>query len=158
MKNPFTSSPAGGRALSTMQLPWFALRPPPDYGVLTTTGRRTGKTRRRCVRAVVDVDRAYVVAIKPRISGWAANALANDEVTLRVRGRNYRGKARRVGADEHEHGREAYSAGVHFFERLEYRMWRKGRPTEEDIRALHREWFDTGTPLVIELSRPTSAG
>jgi deazaflavin-dependent oxidoreductase (nitroreductase family) len=158
MKNPFTSSPVGGRVLSATQLPWFLLRPPPDYGVLTTTGRKTGKTRRRCVRAVVDGDRAYVVAIKAGISGWAANALANDEVTLRVRGGTYRGRARRVGPEEHERGRAAYSARVHFFERLEYRMWRKGRPTEEEIRALHREWFDTGTPLVIELSRPASAG
>jgi hypothetical protein len=50
--NPFINTPAGGRALSAMQLPFFLVRLPSGYGVLTTTGRKTGKVRRRCVRAI----------------------------------------------------------------------------------------------------------
>ena len=41
-RNPFTSSAARGRTLSALQLPFFLLRPPAGYGVLTTTGRRRG--------------------------------------------------------------------------------------------------------------------
>jgi hypothetical protein len=53
--NPFTRWPQrGGKALSTLQLPFFLLHPPAGFGVLTTTGRRTGKPRRKCVRVIVD--------------------------------------------------------------------------------------------------------
>lgn len=62
--NPFINSAAGGRALSALQLPFFALRPPKGFGVLTTTGRKTGKTRRKCIRAIRRGDEAYIVAIK----------------------------------------------------------------------------------------------
>jgi hypothetical protein len=48
--NPFMRSPTGGRVLSAMMLPLFILRPPSGFGVITTTGRRTGKTRRNCTR------------------------------------------------------------------------------------------------------------
>ena len=151
VRNPFTSSATGGRLLSSMQLPLFQLRPPPDYGVLTTTGRKSGKTRRRCVRAVRRGDRAYIVAIRGGITGWVHNALAHPEVRLRLRDGQFTGKAREVEVGERAEAKEAYSAGVHRFEYLEYRMWRKGRPSEEDIRELHRSWFDTGTPIVVEL-------
>jgi deazaflavin-dependent oxidoreductase (nitroreductase family) len=60
-----------------MQLPLFLLRPPAGYGVLTTTGRRTGKTRRRCVRAIKRGDRVYLVAIKGSRTGWLRNVLAS---------------------------------------------------------------------------------
>jgi hypothetical protein len=43
--NPFTRSSTGGRILSVLMLPGFTLHPPAGYGVLTTIGRRTGKTR-----------------------------------------------------------------------------------------------------------------
>jgi hypothetical protein len=51
-RNPLVSSPIGGRLLSAVQLPWFMIFPPLGFGVLTTTGRKTGKTRRKCIRAI----------------------------------------------------------------------------------------------------------
>ena len=42
-RNPFIQSPTGGRALSALMLPRFMLRPPAGFGVLTMTGRKTGK-------------------------------------------------------------------------------------------------------------------
>ena len=69
--NPFINTPAGGRALSAMQLPFFLVRPPSGYGVLMTTGRKTGKLRRRCVRAIRRGDVVYVVAIKGNTQ-WAS--------------------------------------------------------------------------------------
>jgi deazaflavin-dependent oxidoreductase (nitroreductase family) len=152
-RNPFINSPTGGRVLSALQLPLFLLRAPPGYGVLTTTGRRSGKRRSRCVRAIRRGDRAYVVAIKGKggLTGWARNALANDEVRLRTREGDFRGRARRLEPRERQDARDAYCEDLGRFEYLEYRNWRRGRPTEAKIRELHRLWFEQGTPLVIEL-------
>src|SRR5687768_13396190 len=57
--NPFIRTPAGGRLLSALTLPGFMIRPPAGFGVLTTTGRRTGKARLKCVRAIRRGDKAY---------------------------------------------------------------------------------------------------
>src|ERR687895_1476960 len=59
--NPLTTKLAGGRILSALQLPYFMLLPARGYGVLTTTGRRTGKKRRKCIRAIRDGDKVYLV-------------------------------------------------------------------------------------------------
>jgi deazaflavin-dependent oxidoreductase (nitroreductase family) len=150
--NPFINSAAGGRALSAMQLPLFILRPPAGYGVLTTTGRKTGKTRRRCVRVIRRGDKAYIVAIKGAHTGWLKNVRANPEVRLRVRGGAFAGITREVQeAAERQEAMDAYCETVNPFEYLEYSMWRKGRATPSKIKELHRTWFNEGTPLVVEL-------
>ena len=153
-RNPFTSSAAGGRTLSALQLPFFLLRPPAGYGVLTTTGRRSGKPRRRCVRAIRDGGRVYLVAIKGPRTGWARNAVANPEVTVRISGGTFRGRARELGGAEDElRAREAYCEAVHRFDYLTWMNWRKGRPTPARIRGLLHTWFDDGVPFVVELIR-----
>jgi deazaflavin-dependent oxidoreductase (nitroreductase family) len=150
--NPFLNTPAGGRVLSALQLPLFMLRPPPSYGVLTTTGRVTRRKRRKCVRAVRSGERVYLVAIKGK-TAWLRNLDADPEVTVRIRGGTSVGRARRVDeGSEREEARDAYCEPVGRFERLEYRMWRQDKPSDERIRELHRTWFETGTPVVIELS------
>jgi deazaflavin-dependent oxidoreductase (nitroreductase family) len=147
----FTHSSRSGRILSAMQLPLFQLRPPRDYGILTTTGRRTGKRRSRCVRVVRRGDRAYLVAIKGARTLWARNLLADPEVKLRLRDGRFSGRAREPTPEEREEGRDAYSANVGWFERGEWRIWRQGPFSPEKSRELHREWFDTGTPFVVDL-------
>jgi deazaflavin-dependent oxidoreductase (nitroreductase family) len=151
-KNPFTSSATGGRVLSALQLPLFAVRPPRGYGILTTTGRKTGKTRRRCIRAVRRGDRAYIVAIKGARTAWLRNAQANPRIRLRVRGATLDGIARDPrGESESREAMEAYCHEVGWFAHLEYAMWRSDRPTSAKIRELHRSWFQRGHPLVVEL-------
>ena len=151
-RNPFTASALGGRALSAVQLPLFLLRPPDGYGVLTTVGRRTGKTRRRCIRAVRRGDQVYLVAIKGSRTGWAHNALAGPPVRLRLRGGTFSGRAREPGdAATRERAREAYCDTVTPFDHLTWMNWRRGRPTAAGIRELLCGWFDTGTPIVVEL-------
>ena len=153
-RNPFVHSARGGRILSNLQLPAFALRPPAGYGILVTTGRRTGKTRRRCVRAVRVGEKVFIVAIKGPKTAWLQNVLANPEVRVRVRGGTYSGIAHQAEpGSEFEEGRRAYSTVASPFEYLEYTMWRKGRPSAERIAELHRRWFDEGTPLAVELRR-----
>lgn len=150
--NPFINSAAGGRALSALQLPFFTLLPPSGWGVLTTTGRKTGKTRRRCVRAIRRDDKAYIAAIKGARTGWLQNIRANPNVRLRIRGGTFTGVARELrGSEEARAARKAYCETVNSFDYAGYAMWRRGRPTRSKIDELHRSWFDEGTPLVVEL-------
>jgi deazaflavin-dependent oxidoreductase (nitroreductase family) len=150
--NPFVGSPAGGRVLSALQLPWFMFLPPRGFGVLTTTGRRTGKTRHRCVRAIRWGSEVYVVAIGGQRSAWVKNIQANAEVRLRIRGGSFRAEAREV-RDPAERGRamDAYCETVNRFDHAEYLMHCSGRPTPAKIQGLHHRWFTTGTPIVLEL-------
>lgn len=154
-RNPFINSAAGGRALSALQLPLFLLRPPTGYAVLTTTGRKTGKTRRTCIRAMPRGEKVYVVAIKGAgTTGWAKNVLANPGVRLRLPGGTFSGQARRLHArTESREAEEIYCDTVTPFDYLTWINWRTGRPTSAKIKQLLRGWFNDGTPLVIDLDR-----
>src|SRR5947199_6875156 len=117
MPSPFTKSSGAARVLSAIHLPLFQLRPPRDYGILTATGRKTGKRRSRCVRIVRRGNRAYIVAIKGAgVTRWAKNVIANPQVKLRLRDGRFEGRARELRAAEWDEARDAYSAGVHWFE------------------------------------------
>jgi deazaflavin-dependent oxidoreductase (nitroreductase family) len=156
--NPFINSAFGGRALSAIQLPFFLLLPPSGFGVLAATGRKTGKTRRRCIRAIRRGDKAYIVAIKGARSGWLKNIRANPNVRLRIRGGTFDGTARelREGVERQE-AVEAYCETVNPFEYFECALWRKGRPTRSKIKEMHRDWFEQGVPIVLELGTSRSA-
>jgi deazaflavin-dependent oxidoreductase (nitroreductase family) len=148
--NLFVNRASWARVLSATQLPWFTIFPPAGFGVLTTTGRKTGKTRRKCIRAIRRGNKAYVVSI--RSSAWLKNVQANPNVRLRVRGGRFVAVAREPrGADETREAMEAYCDTVNRFDFVENTMWRRGRPTRSKIEELHREWFERGTPLVLEL-------
>ncbi|HEV2074765.1 MAG TPA: nitroreductase family deazaflavin-dependent oxidoreductase [Thermoleophilaceae bacterium] len=150
--NPFVRSPAGGRVLSASQLPWFTVLPPSGFGVLTTRGRRTGKTRRRCVRAIRKGNKAYIVAIGGEQSAWVKNIRANPNVRLRIRGGAFAGVARELrDAAEEQEAMAAYCETVNQFDYAECAMHRQGRPTRAKIEELHRSWFQHGTPLVVDL-------
>src|SRR5205809_5262717 len=99
-----------------MQLPWFAALPPGGFGVLTTTGRRTGKTRRRCVRAIRRGDKAFLVSIGGERAAWLKNVRADPSVRLRIRGGRFGGVARDVRDEaEREEARTAYCGTVNPF-------------------------------------------
>jgi deazaflavin-dependent oxidoreductase (nitroreductase family) len=154
--NPFLRSPTGGRVLSAMMLPHFTLRAPLGFGVLTTTGRRTAKKRRKCVRVIRSANSAYIVMIRPHItlktSAWVLNIRADPNVSLRMRGGTFAGLARELDDDkELQQARELYCGRVNPFDYAECAFHRGWRPTRSKIEELHRSWFDTGIPLVIEL-------
>jgi deazaflavin-dependent oxidoreductase (nitroreductase family) len=152
-KNPLTTTDTGGRILSASQLPWFTILPPHGFGVLTTVGRKTGKRRRKCVRAIREGDRAYLVSLKGSRGAWFRNLEVEPEVRLRIRGGFFRGRAREItDPEELAHAKAVYSGRVNRLDWIEYRMHRPDRPTEAKIRALHEKWFDDGTPVVIELA------
>lgn len=151
-RNPLINSASGGRALSAAQLPLFMLHPPRGFGVLTTTGRKSGKSRRRCIRAARVGERVYIVAIKGARTAWVKNVEATPQVRLRLPGGSFDGVGRRLlDEDERREAVVAYCGRVNPFDYLECMLWRSGRPTRAKIEDLHRGWFERGTPLVIRL-------
>jgi deazaflavin-dependent oxidoreductase (nitroreductase family) len=154
-RNPLVQTPLGGRILSASQLPLFKLRPPEGFGVLTTTGRRTGRKRSRCVRAIRRGDRVFLVAIGGERSAWLKNARANPDVRLRLRDGTHSGRARELrDSAERDEAMEAFCGTVNRFDHLECRAHRRGRPTRAKIVELHRTWFEGGAPLVVDLRDP----
>jgi deazaflavin-dependent oxidoreductase (nitroreductase family) len=150
--NPLVRSPGGGRVLSALQLPSFLVRPPSGFGVITTTGRRTGKARRKCVRAIRSGNKAYLVSIGGDHAAWLKNIRANPNVRLRIRGGTFSGVARELAdAGETRQAMTAYCETVNPFDYAECAVHRRGRPTRPKIKELHRAWFDGGIPLVVEL-------
>jgi deazaflavin-dependent oxidoreductase (nitroreductase family) len=152
-RNPFLRSARGVRALSVLQRPFFTVLPAPGFGVLTTIGRKTGKTRRTPVRAIHRGQKAYLVAIGGERNAWLKNIRANPNVRLRVRGGTLSGMARELREEtEAQDANAAYCETVNWFDYFECSIWRKGRPTRSKIRELHRAWFEEGAPVVIDLS------
>jgi deazaflavin-dependent oxidoreductase (nitroreductase family) len=164
-RNPFMRFRSGGRVLSALMLPYFMVWPPSGFGVLTTTGSRTGKTRRRCIHAIRGEDKAYVVMIRPvvmlKTSAWVLNIRADPKVRLRMkRGafpglpKELEGVARELtDAAEIQRAREIYCNRINLFDYVECAFHRRGRPTKAKIEELHHSWFDTGIPLVIDFER-----
>lgn len=150
--NPLVRSLAGARVLSALQLPAFSLFPPSAFGVITTTGRRTGKARRKCVRAIRRGDKAYLVSIGGDRTAWFRNIQANPNVRLRIRSGRFGGVARTLRDQaEREEAMTAFCGTVTAFDYAECGVHRRGRPTRSKIVELHRAWFEGGIPLVVEL-------
>lgn len=150
-----------GRILSAMMQPFFMVRPPAGYGLLTTTGRRTGKRRRKCVRVVRKGDRAYLVMLRPpklaierpaAVAAWVWNIRSDPRVGLRLPGGSFKGVARELSdPDELGQARAALCETVTWFDYGECDLHVRGLPTRAKIEDLHRYWFETGIPLVVEL-------
>ncbi len=150
-----------GRLLSAMMLPFFLVRPPAGYGLLTTTGRRTGKRRRKCVRVIRRGDRAYLMMLRPpalaakhptAASAWVWNIRADPRVELRLPGATCTGVARElVEPDELALAREALCETVHLFDYGECDVHLRGLPSRAKIKQLHGYWFETGIPMAVEL-------
>ena len=150
-----------GQILSALMLPLVQLSPG-GYGVLTTTGRKSGKARRKCIRVARRGNKAYIVQLRPPhlamerptvVSGWVWNLRSNPNVTLRIRGGTFAGVARELtDPAELAEAREALSETVYLYDYGECGLHLRGLPTRAKIKELHRYWFDTGIPLVVELT------
>ena len=150
-----------GRRLSASMLPFVLALPPAGFGVITTTGRKTGKRRRKCIRFARRGDRVYLVQLRPpelamqrpgAVAAWVWNLRANPSVTLRMRGGTFAGTAREIeDPAELAEAREALTDPVYPTDYAECSLHLRGRPTRAKIQDLHRYWFDTGIPLAIDL-------
>jgi deazaflavin-dependent oxidoreductase (nitroreductase family) len=154
-------SARGGRLLSASMLPFFLIRPPTGFGVITTTGRKSGKARRKCIRTIRRGSKVFVVQLRPpelamsrlsAVAAWVWNIRSNPHVDLRIRGGTFAGVARELkDPEELAEAREAFCEAVHPFDYGECNVHLRGLPTRTKIKELHRYWFDTGIPLVVEL-------
>jgi deazaflavin-dependent oxidoreductase (nitroreductase family) len=150
-----------GRRLSAAMLPFFLARPPTGWGVITTRGRKTGKPRRKCIRVIRRGDKAYIVQLRPpelararpsAIAAWVWNIRSDPNVTLRIRGGTFAGVARELTEPaELARAREAFCKTVNPFDYGECDIHLRGLPTRSKIQELHRYWFDTGVPLVVDI-------
>jgi deazaflavin-dependent oxidoreductase (nitroreductase family) len=153
-----------GQILSALMLPAVWLAPPAGYGVLTTTGRKTGKPRRKCVRVIRRDDRAYLVQLVPphvavdrpgAVSSWLWNIRANPRVRLRIKGGSFEGIAREVtDPAELQVARSVICDSVYLTDYGEAGLHLRGLPTRIKIKDLHQYWFDTGHPVAVELLVP----
>jgi deazaflavin-dependent oxidoreductase (nitroreductase family) len=150
-----------GRILSAVMLPFLLVRPPSGFGVITTTGRKTGKARRKCIRLTRRGNKVYMVQLRPpelamtrpsAVSAWVWNIRSNPNVTLRIRGGTFRGVARELkDPAELAEAREALCETVNLSDYGECELHLRGLPTRSKIKELHRYWFDTGIPLAVDL-------
>jgi deazaflavin-dependent oxidoreductase (nitroreductase family) len=150
-----------GQILSALMLPAVLLSPPAGYGVITTTGRKTGKRRRKCIRVIRRGDRAYLVQLVPphvavtrpgAVSSWVWNIRANPHVRLRIKGGCFAGVAHEItDPAELDVARSVLCESVYPTDYAEAGLHLRGLPTRAKIKGLHRYWFDTGHPLVVEL-------
>jgi deazaflavin-dependent oxidoreductase (nitroreductase family) len=148
--------------LSAMMMPFFAIRPPKGYAAITTTGRRSGKKRRKVVRAIRDGNRFFLVMLRPPsvaierpgiVSAWVHNIRADPSVSLRIRGGTFQGLARELeDPEELQRARRLFSETVVGFDYGECALHLRGRPNAEKIREMNRYWFDTGIPLAVDLA------
>ena len=150
-----------GRMLSAVMLPGILAWPGSGYGVITTTGRKTGKARRKCIRVARRGNKVYIVQLRPpelamvrpsTVSAWVWNIRSNPNVTLRIRGGTFAGRVREL-TDQAElaEARAAFCEQVHPPDYGECALHLRGLPTRAKIEELHRYWFDTGIPLVVDL-------
>jgi deazaflavin-dependent oxidoreductase (nitroreductase family) len=150
-----------GRLLSALMLPGLLAWPASGYGVITTMGRKTGKARRRCIRVIRRGNKAYIVSLRPpelamvrpsAVAAWVWNIRSNPNVTLRICGGTFAGLAREL-TDQVElaEARAAFCEKVNLGDYGECALHLRGLPTRAKIEELHRYWFDTGIPLVVDL-------
>jgi deazaflavin-dependent oxidoreductase (nitroreductase family) len=150
-----------GRLLSALMLPGMLAWPGSGYGVITTTGRKTGKARRKCIRVIRRGNKAYIVQLRPpelamvrpsAVGAWVWNIRSNPNVTLRIRGGTFAGLARElIDQAELAEARAAFCEKVNLMDYGECALHLRGLPTRAKIEELHRYWFDTGIPLVVDL-------
>ena len=113
-------------------------------------GRKTGRTRRKCIRAIRRGNRVYITSIRP--TAWLKNVRANPDIRLRIRGGTFEGVAREPrDAQEAQDAMSAYCETVNPVDYFACSLHRRGWPTRSKIKQQHRTWFELGIPLVVEL-------
>lgn len=154
MANPFAKSRAFHKLSNVFVSPLFRLLPMPrGFVLLTVTGRRSGKPRRRPVRAIRRDDTLYAVAILGERSDWLRNVRANPEVSAKIGSRTRHGVAREVtDAEERAPAATLYSDTVVGYDYVDYPTVHWSFPTRRKIQGAHREWVQGGAIVAIDLS------
>jgi deazaflavin-dependent oxidoreductase (nitroreductase family) len=156
MANPFAKSRMFHRiGHVTNTPPWRVLPTPAGLALVTTTGRKTGKPRKRAMRVVRDGDRAYAVSLLGGGADWVRNLRANPNAQVKLGGTTYTAIGR-VLTDSGERARAAdlYRPIAGWYDWLDYANFVWSVPTRGRLLRVHDEWFEGGTPVVFELQAP----
>lgn len=153
MPNPFASTRGYARLSNILVAPVFNLLPMPDgFILLTATGRRSGKLRRRPMRAVRRGDTFYAVAILGERSDWLRNVRKERRVTVKAGGRTQGATARSISDPaEQASAAEQYAGEVFAYDRVDYVSLHWGWPSRRNIIDAHRRWLQDGVMVAIDL-------
>src|SRR5262245_18539770 len=153
MPNPFALKKSFHRMGNRTVAPVLRLFPAPTgLGIVTVTGRKSGKAYTRPMRVVVDGDRGYAQALLGSRADWVHNVRTNPAVQIKLGGKTYQATAREiVDADERARARAIYHPVVGWYDYFDYVTYLWGIPTKSKLLRQHDEWFDEGTPVVFEL-------
>ena len=154
MANPFAKSRWFHRLanVSGMWVFFRVLLAPRGFALLTVTGRRTGKRRRRPIRAIRDGSTLYAVAILGGRSDWLRNLRANPKAQARV-GVRTRGITMREVTDpsEREKATRLYVETVAPYDYVDVPIVDWTWPSPSRIRKSHRDWLEGGTLVALDL-------
>ena len=152
MPNPLAGSRFYARLGNAFTRPaWSILPPPRGFGILTTTGRKTGKLRRQSVRAIRQEDRIVVVAMMGERAQWLNNVRSDPRVMIRLHEGTIAGIARETADEaEMEWAAGAYIGTTVPNDYLDYAVYHWGFPTRRKLEEAHRRWFEEGVPVIIE--------
>lgn len=154
MANPFVRSRWFHR-LANVSGMWifFRLLPVPrGFALLTVTGRRSGKRRRRPIRAIRDGATLYVVAILGERSDWLRNVRANPRASVRLSTRTRPVTIREITEpSERQNAAELYVETVVPYDYFDVPIVDWTWPSASRIRRSHREWLERGTLVALAL-------
>ncbi len=155
MPNPFAGSRAYARLANMLMVPLFSLFPVPrGFALLTVTGRRTGKRRRRPVRAVRRDDTLYTVAMLGERADWLRNVRKQARIHVKVKRRRHEGVAREItDPAERQRALDAYERDVFPADYSDYAAYHWAWPSRRKIEEAHRRWAAEGVLVAIDLER-----
>ena len=154
MANPFAKSRWFHRLANVSGMPMFFRLLPAPRGValLTVTGRRSGKLRRRPIRAIREGTSLYAVAILGARSDWLGNLRANPQARARAGTRTREVTLREItDPAEREKAEQLYVETVVPYDYFDVPIVEWAWPSPSRIRRSHREWLERGTLVALEL-------
>jgi len=155
MPNPFAGSRGYARLSNVFMRPLFSLLPTPaGFVLLTVTGRRSGRSRQRPVRAVRRDDTLYAVAMLGERSDWLRNVRKQPQVGVKAGGRRFSGVAREItDPAARDEALDLYRRQVFAADYVDYASYHWGFPTRRKIEEAHGRWAQEGVMVAIDLAR-----
>jgi deazaflavin-dependent oxidoreductase (nitroreductase family) len=154
MANPFAKSRWFHRLANYSGPPAvFRVLPlPRGFTLLTVTGRRTGKRRRRPIRAIREGSTLYAVAILGARSDWLRNLRSNPRGRARTGIRTQEVTLREIThLSERERAEQLYVETVVPYDFFDVPIVEWAWPSTARIRRSHREWLERGVLVALEL-------
>jgi deazaflavin-dependent oxidoreductase (nitroreductase family) len=155
--NPFAKSRWFHKLANYSGPPAFfrVLPVPRGFALLTVTGRRSGRRRRRPIRAIREGTTLYGVAILGERSDWLRNLRANPIAQARLGVRTRSIKLREVTDPiEREKAEQLYIQTVVPYDYFDVPIVDWTFPSPARIRKSHRDWLQRGTLVALELETP----